>query len=171
MSEELFCTVFHTAAGFVGLLGSKAGLQRATLPQPSEGAVRKSLAGEVSAATYTPRPFKNLIERLQVYYDGKAVDFPDKLDLYGSTPFQRSVWQATRRIPYSETRSYAWIGGQIGQPQAARAVGQALHRNPLPVIIPCHRVIASDGSLGGFGGDEGMKQFLLQLEKNPPAGR
>lgn len=170
MKEELFYTVFQTAAGFVGLLGSQAGLRCTTLPQPSEEAVRKILGSEVSTATLTSSPFQNLIERLQRYYEGHHVDFPDKLDLYRSTPFQDSVWQATRTIPYGETRSYGWIAGQIGQPQAARAVGQALHRNLLPIIIPCHRVIASDGSLGGFGGDEGTKQFLLRLEKNPTAG-
>ena len=164
MTQRLFYTIFQTAAGFVGLLGSEAGLRCATLPQNSEEAARKILGSEVSVATLTSRPFQNLIKRLQAYYEGYPVDFPDEVDLRGSTAFRRSVWQATRLIPYGETRSYGWIAGQIGQPQAARAVGQALHRNPLPIIIPCHRVIASDGSLGGFGGDEGMKNYLLNLE-------
>jgi len=80
------------------------------------------------------------------------------------------VWQATRLIPYGETRSYLWVAVQIGKPGAARAVGQALGRNPLPVIIPCHRVIASDGGLGGFTGGLVMKRRLLELETSAKAG-
>jgi len=92
--------------------------------------------------------------------------FPDRLDLSGATPFQRMVWEATRLIPYGETRSYAWVAGQVNKPGAARAVGQALGRNPLPIIIPCHRVIRGDGSLGGFSNGLEVKERLLHLE-NP----
>jgi methylated-DNA-[protein]-cysteine S-methyltransferase len=74
------------------------------------------------------------------------------------------VWEKARLIPYGETRSYMWLARQIGKPQAARAVGQALGRNPLPVIVPCHRVIASDGSPGGFTGGLHRKKMLLKLE-------
>ena len=102
--------------------------------------------------------------RLKDYFNGNRVDFPDKLNLSGATPFQREVWQAARRIPYGETRSYAWVAGQMRKPEAARAVGQALGRNLLPVIIPCHRVIASNGGAGGFSGGLEMKRFLLNLE-------
>jgi methylated-DNA-[protein]-cysteine S-methyltransferase len=171
MTQRMFYTIFQTAAGFAGLLGSEAGLRCVTLPQNSEEAARKILGSEVSTATLASRFFQNLIKRLQTYYKGHSVDFPDKVDLRGSTVFQSSVWQATRLIPYGETRSYGWIAGQIGQPQAARAVGQALHRNPLPIIIPCHRVIASDGNLGGFGGNEGMKNYLLNLEMTDSTNR
>ncbi len=90
--------------------------------------------------------------------------FPDELDLSTATPFQRQVWEKTRLIPYGETRSYSWVAEQIGKPGAARAVGQALGRNPLPIIIPCHRVVASDGKLCGFAGGLGMKRRLLSLE-------
>ena len=70
-----------------------------------------------------------------------------------------------RTIPYGETRSYGWVASHLGLPKAARAVGQALGRNPLPIIIPCHRVISSDGGLGGFGGGLGLKESLLRLER------
>ncbi len=164
MTEELFYAVFHTAAGWTGLLGSKAGLRRATLPQHSEAEVIQLLGIDNSLADFSPRLYQRLIERLQAYYEGHPVDFPDKLDLSGGTDFQRSVWQATRLIPYGETRSYIQIARQTGRPKASRAVGQALHRNPLPVIIPCHRVVAGNGTLGGFGGGEEMKSYLLALE-------
>jgi len=164
MSQELYYAVFQTAAGWVGLLGSEAGLRRATLPQHSEAEVIKSLGSDNNPDVLSPRLYQGLIERLQAYYEGHPVDFPDKLDLSGGTDFQRSVWQATRTIPYGETRSYAWIAGQIGRPKASRAVGQALHRNPLPVIIPCHRVIGSSGKLVGFDGGIELKNSLLTLE-------
>ncbi|MBN1692717.1 MAG: MGMT family protein [Dehalococcoidales bacterium] len=97
---------------------------------------------------------------------GQRVDFPDKLDLQGATDFQRKVWEATKQIPYGQTRSYEWVAKQVGKPGAARAVGQALGKNPLPVVVPCHRVITCDGKSGGFGGGLAMKKRLLALEKS-----
>lgn len=166
MAGDLFYVVFHTAAGWAGLLGSEAGLQCATLPQQSEEDTTRLLDVVNSQAICSPRLFQSLVKRLQAYYDGQRVDFDDKLDLSGSTGFQRSVWRATRSIPYGETRSYGWIAVQIGRPKAPRAIGQALKSNPLPVIIPCHRVIGSDGTLGGFGDGLEMKKYLLRLEKS-----
>jgi methylated-DNA-[protein]-cysteine S-methyltransferase len=164
MPEKSFYVVFKTAAGWVGILGSPAGLRRVTLPQPS---AEKALAqlGVNDEAVLAPEPYYNLIQRFQAYFAGKSADFPDKLDLSEATPFQRAVWAATRRIPFGQTRSYAWAARQTGKPGAARAVGQALSKNPLPVIIPCHRVLRRDGSLGGFRGGLAMKKFLLALEK------
>jgi methylated-DNA-[protein]-cysteine S-methyltransferase len=91
------------------------------------------------------------------------VEFPDKLDLSSATDFQRQVWRVTQTIPYGETRSYGWVAERLAKRGAARAVGQALARNRLPVIIPCHRVLASDG-LGGYSGGVGVKESLLRRE-------
>jgi len=85
--------------------------------------------------------------------------------LAGTTRFQQNVWRMVRNIPCGETRSYGWVAKQLGLPRAARAVGQALARNPVPIVIPCHRVIGSDGNLGGFGGGVKIKKFLLHLER------
>ncbi len=164
MTQELFYTVFHTNAGWVGLLGSTTGLLRATLPQSSEQEACRLLGNSLNRAAISPRRFEDVIRRFMAYFSGHSVDFTDRLDLSGATPFQRRVWQAARLIPYGETRSYSWVAGQIGKPKAARAVGQALGMNPLPVIIPCHRVLASDGGLGGFSGGIATKRFLLSLE-------
>jgi methylated-DNA-[protein]-cysteine S-methyltransferase len=164
MRAVLIYTVFHVKAGWVGLLGSGAGLRRTTLPQSSEPEACRLLGNSMERATSSPQRFKDIIARFRDYFDGHKVDFPDKLDLSGATPFQRSVWQAARLIPYGQTRSYAWLAGQVGSPGAARAVGQALGRNPLPIIIPCHRVLAGNGGLGGFSGGLEMKRFLLRLE-------
>ena len=109
--------------------------------------------------------FHSLVERLRAYFAGRRVDFPDRLDLSGATSFQRAVWEVTRLIPYGETRSYAWLAEKVDRPRAYRAVGQAMGSNPLPVIVPCHRVICSDGSLGGFGSGTNLKERLICLEK------
>lgn len=83
------------------------------------------------------------------------------------TPFEWAVLKSTLEIPFGETRSYAWIAKRIGRPKAVRAVGQALRKNPWPLVIPCHRVIKSDGSLGNYAGkDDGRKKFLIDLERN-----
>jgi len=165
MTGELKYITFNTDMGWVGILASERGLVATSLPQPSDREAYQQLGKEVNRASRSPLPFTGLMERLKVYLSsGKGVVFPDELDLSGARPFHSQVWQATGLIPYGETRSYLWVAGQINRPRAARAVGQALGRNPLPIIIPCHRVITSNGGLGGFGGGLEMKQQLLRLE-------
>jgi methylated-DNA-[protein]-cysteine S-methyltransferase len=166
MTQHLYYVIFSTAAGWVGILGSRVGLLRMTLPRPSDSEAEKQLGVSVNQAVWSPQRYEDLIERLSNYFSGHQVDLPDRLDLSAATAFQREVWEATRLIPYGETRSYAWVAEQVKKPKAVRAVGQALGRNPLPVIIPCHRVLASDGGLGGFGGGLEMKKYLLRLESS-----
>ncbi len=163
MIGELRYTTFDTDMGWVGILASAKGLRRVTVPQPSAQEAQQ-LLGSLIHATSAPHLFDNLIQRFRIYFGGHRVPFPDQLDLSGATTFQRQVWETNRLIPYGETRSYAWVAQQIWQPRAVRAVGQALGKNPLPIIIPCHRVITSNGKLGGFGGGVEMKKRLLSLE-------
>lgn len=163
MDRDLFYTTFNTSAGWIGIIGSPVGLVRVTLPQSSEQVAGRWL-GDLEGAALAPRRFEDVIERFRDYFDGRGVDFTDALDLSGATTFQRKVWRAARLIPYGETRSYAWVAAETGSPKAARAVGQALGKNPLPVIIPCHRVVAADGGIGGFSGGIKTKRFLLSLE-------
>jgi methylated-DNA-[protein]-cysteine S-methyltransferase len=157
-------TTFNTDIGWFGILGSEKGLVSITLPQHSAQEALKLLGDSLSRATYSPILFSDLTEHLKRYFSGHKVTFPDELDLSEATTFQRQVWQITRLIPYGETRSYAWVAEQIGKPKAVRAVGQALARNRLPIIIPCHRVVNSDGKLGGYSGGLEMKRRLLHLE-------
>ncbi len=164
MPGELKYAIFDTKMGWVGILGSSKGIWRATLPQPSTKDARRLLGKPTNYAEPSPHLFASLIERFQAYFNGGKVDFTDELDLAGATPFQCQVWQATRLIPYGNTTSYSWIAKQIGKPGASRAVGQALGRNPMPIIIPCHRVVNNDGKLGGFSGGLTMKRYLLHLE-------
>jgi len=162
--EDLNYATFNTDMGWVGILGSTRGLLSITLPQRSTQEARRLLGDRADRATWSPGRFQDLMKRLKIYFGGRRVAFPDELDLSRATAFQRGVWEATRLIPYGETRSYTWVAEQIKKPRAVRAVGQALSRNPLPIIIPCHRVVANDGKLGGFSGGVEMKRYLLQLE-------
>ena len=146
-------------------MGSIAGIKRTTLPQPSAEHATKALCINTIDSVVSKEHFQELIARFRIYFTGQYIEFPDKLNLAEATAFQREVWEAARQIPYGETRSYGWIARKIDKPSAARAVGQALGKNPLPIIIPCHRVLKSDGSLGGFGGGLEMKKRLLKLEK------
>lgn len=156
--------VFKTNEGWVAVLGSAKGLVSIALPRISAQAALESLCGDTEQATQSPERFRDFAERLQKYFSGYRVSFPDELDLSSATPFQREVWQAAKQIAYGEVRSYGWLAEKIGKPGAARAVGQALSKNPLPIIVPCHRVIGSDGSLGGFSDGLEMKRHLLHLE-------
>lgn len=100
---------------------------------------------------------------LEEYFAGRRTAFSVPLSMHG-TPFQMEVWVALRTIPYGETRSYAALAAQIGRPRACRAVGMANHVNPLPIFVPCHRVVGADGRLTGYAGGLDVKKYLLKLE-------
>ncbi len=110
------------------------------------------------------RPFRAALAQLKEYFAGRRRKFDLVLAPEG-TAFQRAVWQALTRIPYGETVSYGELARRIGNPQASRAVGLANGANPLPIVVPCHRVIGADGSLTGFGGGLEIKRKLLALER------
>ncbi|MFI6638008.1 methylated-DNA--[protein]-cysteine S-methyltransferase [Streptomyces sp. NPDC050504] len=108
-------------------------------------------------------PFDRAVEQLEAYFDGGLTEFDLPLTLHG-TPFQRSVWEQLRLIPYGGTRTYGELAEALGKPGASRAVGLANGKNPIGIIVPCHRVIGSTGSLTGYGGGLARKQRLLELE-------
>ncbi len=109
--------------------------------------------------------FREISRQLEAYFAGKLKSFDVKLAPEG-TEFQKSVWYALYEIPYGETRTYKEIAISIGKPRAYRAVGLANNRNPIAIIIPCHRVIGSDGKLTGYASGLDIKEFLLNLEEN-----
>lgn len=121
---------------------------------------RRSLEGEEGLTALLERASRQLEE----YFAGKRKQFDLPLSLRG-TEFQRQVWAALRDIPYGETRNYGQIAQAVGRPKAVRAVGMANHRNPISIIVPCHRVVGADGSLTGYGGGLENKKFLLALER------
>ncbi len=107
---------------------------------------------------------REAVRQLGEYFSGKRKEFSLPLSLHG-TPFQLDDWKALQAIPYGETRSYRQIAEQIGCPKGFRAVGMANHENPVMIVVPCHRVVAADGSLGGYACGLGAKRFLLDLER------
>jgi len=108
---------------------------------------------------------KNAAKQLDEYFNKKRKDFNFPLVLHG-TDFQVDVWKALQQIPYGETRSYGEIAAAIGRPKASRAAGMANNRNPIVIIVPCHRVIGGNGNLVGYAGGLDLKQKLLEIEKN-----
>ncbi len=113
---------------------------------------------------YNEAKFSDVINQLDAYFKGGLQQFELKLNPIG-TPFQNKVWQQLLQIPYGETISYGELANRIGNPNASRAVGMANGKNPISIIIPCHRVIGKDGSLTGFGGGIEIKKKLLELEQ------
>jgi len=110
------------------------------------------------------RVLSDAARQIDEFLTGKRTDFDLPLKIEG-TDFQKSVWNELRKIPYGKTASYKDIAERIGSPRAGRAVGSACGANPIPLIIPCHRVVASDGSLGGFGGGLALKRRLMDIER------
>ncbi|MFJ9380251.1 methylated-DNA--[protein]-cysteine S-methyltransferase [Streptomyces sp. NPDC101455] len=118
---------------------------------------------EENFGTPDDTPFAEASAQLQAYFAGELKDFSVQLRLHG-TPFQQTVWDQLRRIPYGETRSYGDLADALGNPGASRAVGLANGKNPIGIIVPCHRVVGANGSLTGYGGGLDRKQRLLDLE-------
>ena len=162
---------FESPIGEMRVAASREGLAYLELPQASgrglAGWARRFVPDAELEEAYAP--LRGAIAQLLEYLEGKRRDFDLALDLRG-TPFQRKVYRAVARIPYGRTRSYAEIAREMGQPRAVRAVGAANGANPLPLVVPCHRVIASDGKLGGYGGGLPLKARLLAMESSRAGG-
>lgn len=153
-----------TPIGTLLIAGDDAAVHRITFPQRGHAAKpepewQQSQRGPVGEA----------IRQLREYFTGKRAEFDLPLAPTG-TAFQLSVWRRLQEIPYGETISYGELARRVGNPKASRAVGSANGANPLPIVIPCHRVIAGDGTLGGFGGGLPTKQTLLALELRSSIG-
>ncbi len=155
--------VFPSGFGWAGVAGCEDGLSRVTLPQGSQDAVLEALRLPTTAESDVFF-FGDLPYRVQQYFEGWRVAFPDRLAFPKCSAFRAAVWRFTQTIPYGETRSYRWLAAQAGNPLACRAVGQAMAENPWPIVVPCHRVIGSAGDLRGVGGGLEMKRRLLELE-------
>lgn len=156
--------------GWIALAASERGLAALTLPRKNrklaEFAMKKSLKDEKIEIFSDPHHMLDgFFYTVVDYFKGEAKDFPFDLDLSHGSEFDRTVWKVVRRIPYGETRSYKWVAVNAGRPEASRAVGGAVGKNPMPIVVPCHRVIRSDGSVGGFGSGVRWKKRLLKLER------
>ena len=160
---EMNYTCFKSSFGWVGLARSARGLTRVAFGKSTETDMEDFLLGAAQGIK-SDQGLSEAVNLLSRYFNGEHVEFDLDLDLQAGTVFQRTVWNTTYQIPYGEIRSYGWIAKEIGKPQAMRAVGGAQGANPLPIIIPCHRVLRSDGRLGGYSAGLRWKPKLLALE-------
>jgi methylated-DNA-[protein]-cysteine S-methyltransferase len=160
----VYLYVVETHLGWIGVASSPQGIRSLVLPRSTRSDAQSALQHEFPDGVLRDDAPENIRGELREYSQGQCRRFALPVDLSAVRPFQRAVLTAISKIPFGQTRTYGWVAREIGQPRAARAVGQALHTNPIPIIIPCHRVVASDGGLGGYGGGLPMKIKLLQLE-------
>jgi O-6-methylguanine DNA methyltransferase len=163
-SEFIFTAGYASPVGYLDLAMSERGLTGLSFGASRRAAPRKNSAG--IRWIEAPERFAEVVRQLDEYFAGSRRDFDLPLDLRGPEFYLR-CWQALLRIPYGETWSYAQLAREVGSPRASRAVGQANHHNPIAIVVPCHRVIASNGKLAGFGGGIGVKEYLLRLEGKP----
>ena len=159
--EKLYSSTLSWEGGAFRIVSSMSGLRRIELT-----AVPLEKLAERLRARILPddQPNEVILDQLHEYLRGELRAFSVSLDIRG-TPFQQSVWEALRAIPYGKTVAYAEIATRIGNPRALRAVGQAVGANPVPIVIPCHRVVGKDGRLVGYVGGLPLKERLLMLER------
>jgi methylated-DNA-[protein]-cysteine S-methyltransferase len=157
--------IFETSMGVMGIIASDAGLRHVVLPGPVT-VVKQRIRALAPDAKQDLKLLSTLVEDIQQYCNGKLVTFRFEPDFGAATDFTRDVWSACAQIGYGQTLTYGELAARVGKPGAARAVGTAMAKNPLPLIVPCHRVCASGGRLGGYSGPEGVpfKQRLLYME-------
>ncbi len=158
--------IFKTQWGWCGVVEGKRGIMQVILPEVREDLVRARIRSRYPGSQEGGKGTEGVQRALKRYFSGKRVDFDFPLDLSPYSDFQRRVWEVVRTIPYGEVRNYQWVGCRLGDSRGGRAVGGALGRNPIPVIIPCHRVVRKDGRLGGFSAPGGIefKRRMFELE-------
>lgn len=157
-------TTFKSPFGWSGVARSPHGIARVLFGKSSEAEVESLIHNDLTA-TKSDAGLSDATDQLMRYFSGEPLNFALELDPQVGTDFQRAVWDATYQIPYGEVRSYSWVAQQIGKPKATRAVGTAEGANPLPIIVPCHRVLRSNGALGGYSAGLHWKPKLLALER------
>lgn len=162
-------TLFPTVCGTFGFVAEQGRLLATFLPEMATS-VRRRIAGDWPDAAEHPDALPAFRKQIEAYFMGKRSTFSiksTKIDLSRFTPFQQAVLEACRNIPHGQTACYADLARAVGRPGAARAVGSTMARNPLPLVIPCHRVLRADGSIGGFSSPKGIaeKKRMLLLEQ------
>ncbi len=153
MRKSSLCyDIFESPVGLIYLIFSGSVLSGISFKKPFDIALKKGSA---------PGEF---IKELASYFQGSNSNFSQKKKFLKGTDFEKKVWLSLKEIPFGETRSYKWIAEKIGNSSATRAVGRALSKNPIPIVLPCHRVIESDGSIGGYSSGVNTKRRLLEME-------
>jgi methylated-DNA-[protein]-cysteine S-methyltransferase len=165
---QLKYAIFSTGWGFFGLIGTENVLFRTHLPISNRKKLESRLLNNLESSRYDRDYLLGLQQQICSYFEGNCVNFNSsvRLGLETFTPFTQAVLRACRKIEFGQTTTYGQLAQQAGRPKAARAIGQVMANNPMPLIIPCHRIIRSDGQCGGFSASGGIKvkQRLLKLE-------
>lgn len=162
--------VFRTAFGTCGIAWSDQGVTRFQLPERDDAALARRMGDAAAPSGDLPAAVARAVAALEDYFLGETTDFSDlRLDLRGCGPFDAAVYAATRAVRWGAVATYGEIARAAGSPGAARAVGRALSRNPVAIIVPCHRILAAGGRIGGFSahGGAGAKARLLEIEGAP----
>jgi methylated-DNA-[protein]-cysteine S-methyltransferase len=172
LGDKIIYSIFDTAFGLCGIAGTRRGIIRLVLPGMAEDEIISAISSELGGQSSEllsdiNRSLRDVEKSVKRYFNGERCDFVFPVDLSHCTEFQRKVYKVTRNIPYGEVKTYKWIAERLAISDAARAVGNALSKNPIPLIIPCHRVIKEDGKMGGFTAPGGidLKVRMLKMEK------
>ncbi len=161
--QPIWFTRYESPLGVIFMASTVEGVVELSIG-PDEASFTSKLRGKYGYQVIEMRrPFLDLFKRLDLYFEGVPVDFDVPVKLSG-TAFEIAVWNALKTIPWGHTASYGRVASMIGRPKAARAVGNACGRNPIPVIIPCHRVLKANGQIGGYTGGVEIKSALLAIE-------
>jgi methylated-DNA-[protein]-cysteine S-methyltransferase len=172
MAKGVKYTIFKTKWGYFGLAANGKGLFRTVLPCPTLKITKKYLVAGLDNPKFEKNLLKPLQNKIIAYFEGKPVNFNEPLDLANHPAFTKKVLAACKKIPSGKTITYSQLAAMIGKPNASRAVGNALAKNPIPLIVPCHRVIRRDGSIGRFSAPGGvpLKKRLIALESRCLSG-
>ncbi|MEE8328834.1 MAG: methylated-DNA--[protein]-cysteine S-methyltransferase [Thermodesulfovibrionia bacterium] len=149
---SLFYDIFESRVGLLYLIFSRESLAGISFKKPARIAFKKGAAP------------KSFIKELKDFFRGDDRGFSQRIKFLKGTDFEKKIWSCLKDIPFGETRTYKWIAEKIGNPSATRAVGRALSKNPVPIVLPCHRIIESNGSIGGYSSGIKIKRKLLEME-------
>lgn len=157
-------SIQESPLGIIVLAAKNGRIYRLIIKSGELNQIKREIEAVFPESVYTEKPFRHIWKDLDRYFNGEKVKFRAEVDTSAFKPFTRKVLNELADIPYGELRSYGWIGRRLGYHNASRAVGQAVGRNPVPIIIPCHRIIRENGTIGGFSSGIGIKEKLLSIE-------
>jgi methylated-DNA-[protein]-cysteine S-methyltransferase len=167
MTDDIKYTIFKTRPGYFGFCCTEKGVLRTCLPLKTRPSVEDYLLAGIDNPVFDNNLLPGLQTQIIAYYEGDCVDFSrTPVDLSGLTPFTQKVLRACMKIKYGHKITYKQLAEQVGSPNSSRAIGGVMARNPIPLIIPCHRVLSANGSLCGFSAPGGLetKKWMLSLE-------